>query len=105
MAVRTARESTGVIRCFCLCPREGRCLSASAEEAQAPCADCSLEGGLEAETVDAETMAEAIESDTEFEDCRTVVRIHDNRITEIRHYAEVSVPDMMADVLALNVEK
>lgn len=50
------------------CPREGRCLSASAEEAQAPCADCSLEGGLEAETVDAETMAEAIESDTEFED-------------------------------------
>lgn len=58
-----------------------------------------------AETVDAEAMAKAIESDTEFEDCRTVVRIQDNRITEIRHYAEVSVPDMMADVLALNVEK
>ena len=64
-----------------------------------------IKGDLEAEAVDAEAMAKAIESDTEFEDCRTVVRIQDNRITEIRHYAEVSVPDMMADVLALNVEK
>lgn len=64
-----------------------------------------IKENLEAETVDAAAMAEAIESDTEFEDCRTVVRIRDGRITEIRNYADVSIPDMMADVLSLGAEK
>ena len=64
-----------------------------------------VHGSLETESVDTAAMAESIASDSEFEDCRTVVRIQDGRITEIRHYADVPVPEMMADVLSLDTEE
>ena len=57
--------------------------------------------GLTAETVDTEAMAKAIEEDDAFIDCQTVVRVQDNKITEIRHYRDVEIPDMMADARSL----
>ncbi len=58
--------------------------------------------GLKEEPADTDTMAKAIESDDAFFDCRTVVRIMDGSITEIRHYADVPIADMMTDVRSLD---
>ena len=60
-----------------------------------------ITGDMNAETVDAAVLAEAVADDDAFVDCRTVVRVQDGVITEIRHYADVPIPEMMADVLSL----
>lgn len=62
-------------------------------------------GDLNAKSVDAAVLAEAIELDDVLYGPRTVVRVQNGLITEIRHYQDVAIPEMMGDFLSLAAEE